>query len=215
MATVALIPGSGFVEETLTGAQLVPGAGFVNEQVGVTSITGTLSATESGDDTASLSGTVKVSGTLAANESGDDTASFSGELLVMGMFSAAETGEDTASISGNVSISGLLSALEVGDDLAAFSGYLATSGITGYLSATETGSDTAIFTSGAMTMRQLINYMSAQIAALQVRVEELETQVPAAVLTAAMADPIHANVKEVNSLTVDGSGTSSDPWGPV
>jgi len=37
----------------------------------------------------------------------------------------------------------------------------------------------------------------------------------AAVLAAAEANPIHANVKEVNSLTVDGTGTESDPWGPV
>lgn len=37
----------------------------------------------------------------------------------------------------------------------------------------------------------------------------------AAILAAAEANPIHANVKEVNSLTVDGTGTESDPWGPV
>ena len=32
---------------------------------------------------------------------------------------------------------------------------------------------------------------------------------------AAEANPIHANVKEVNGLTVDGTGTEADPWGPV
>ena len=41
------------------------------------------------------------------------------------------------------------------------------------------------------------------------------TALAAAVLAAAEANPIHANVKEVNSLTVDGTGTEADPWGPV
>lgn len=36
-----------------------------------------------------------------------------------------------------------------------------------------------------------------------------------ALLTAAQSTPIHANVKEVNDTTVDGSGTALDPWGPV
>lgn len=37
----------------------------------------------------------------------------------------------------------------------------------------------------------------------------------AAILAAAQATPIHSNVKEVNDLTVDGTGTELDPWGPV
>lgn len=36
----------------------------------------------------------------------------------------------------------------------------------------------------------------------------------AAILAAAAADPIHANVKEVNDTTVTGAGTTGDPWGP-
>lgn len=37
----------------------------------------------------------------------------------------------------------------------------------------------------------------------------------AAVLSAATTTPIHANIKQVNSLAVDGAGTEADPWGPV
>lgn len=36
-----------------------------------------------------------------------------------------------------------------------------------------------------------------------------------AVLAAAQSTPIHSNIKQVNSLDVDGSGTTGDPWGPV
>lgn len=37
----------------------------------------------------------------------------------------------------------------------------------------------------------------------------------AAILAAAAADPIAANVKQVNDIDIDGSGTSGDPWGPI
>lgn len=36
-----------------------------------------------------------------------------------------------------------------------------------------------------------------------------------AVLAAAQSTPIHSNIKQVNSIDVDGSGTAGDPWGPV
>ena len=36
----------------------------------------------------------------------------------------------------------------------------------------------------------------------------------AAVLAAAQATPIHANLRQVNSVAVSGSGTQNDPWGP-
>lgn len=36
-----------------------------------------------------------------------------------------------------------------------------------------------------------------------------------AVLSAATTTPIAANIKQVNSLSVDGSGTEADPWGPA
>ena len=41
------------------------------------------------------------------------------------------------------------------------------------------------------------------------------TEIAQAVLTEATADPIHANVKEVNNVVIDGVGTAADPWGPV
>jgi hypothetical protein len=42
-----------------------------------------------------------------------------------------------------------------------------------------------------------------------------KTDIATAVLSAASAAPIASNIKQVNSLTVDGTGTDSDPWGPV
>lgn len=38
--------------------------------------------------------------------------------------------------------------------------------------------------------------------------------VPAAVITAAQADPIYADIRKVKGITVDGTGTDADPWGP-
>ena len=37
----------------------------------------------------------------------------------------------------------------------------------------------------------------------------------AAVLAAAQAEPIHADIRKVNAVTVDGAGTEADPFGPV
>lgn len=37
----------------------------------------------------------------------------------------------------------------------------------------------------------------------------------AAVVAAATATPLAANIKKVNDLAVDGTGTDGDPWGPV
>lgn len=41
------------------------------------------------------------------------------------------------------------------------------------------------------------------------------TTTASATLAAAATTPIAANIKQVNSLAVDGAGTESDPWGPV
>jgi hypothetical protein len=40
-------------------------------------------------------------------------------------------------------------------------------------------------------------------------------QIAAAVLAAAQASPVHANIKRVNDYVVDGQGTDADPWGPI
>jgi hypothetical protein len=37
----------------------------------------------------------------------------------------------------------------------------------------------------------------------------------AAVLAAAQSTPIHADIRKVNAVTVDGAGTEADPFGPV
>lgn len=42
-----------------------------------------------------------------------------------------------------------------------------------------------------------------------------KTDIATAVLSAAASSPIASNIKKVNDLTVDGTGTEVDPWGPV
>lgn len=39
--------------------------------------------------------------------------------------------------------------------------------------------------------------------------------IAAAVLAAAQLAPIHADLRKVNAIAVDGAGTEADPWGPV
>ena len=104
--------------------------------------TGTLAATESGSDTASISGDVLVKGALAATESGADTASISGDVLVKGALAATESGADSAALAGKVFVEGALSASESGADTAALAGDVL---VKGALAAAESGSDSASF----------------------------------------------------------------------
>lgn len=106
-------------------------------------VQGSLAVTEVGSDTAAINGTVQaaaITGSLAATEVGSDTASIQGDVFISGSLAATETGSDTASISGDVLVQGSLSATETGSDTAEISGKVI---VQGSLSATETGSDTA------------------------------------------------------------------------
>lgn len=107
-------------------------------------ITGSVAATETGSDTASLAGQVVISGTLAATETGADTAAIAGQVPISGSTPITETTADTAAITGQVIISGAMAATESGSDTAAI--YAARPPITGSLTATESGSDTAYIT---------------------------------------------------------------------
>lgn len=107
-----------------------------------TGITGNLAATESGSDTASITGSAFIAGSLAATEVGADSAAFIGSTSVTGTMAAQESGSDSAAITGSVSVSGVLSAQESGSDSASLAGTVA---ITCTLAAQEIGSDTADF----------------------------------------------------------------------
>lgn len=138
-------------------------------------ITGNLAATESGTDTAALSGNVLVKGALAATE-GSDTAALTGDLLVQGALAATEgsdtaeflgsgatpaitgtlaatEGSDTAAITGKVYVSGTLSAVEGGLDAFVATGNIL---VKGAMSASETGADIAAFTSAIPTHHILL-----------------------------------------------------------
>ena len=103
---------------------------------------GSLAASESGADTASIAGDVLVAGSLAATESGADVAAFAGDVLVSGALAAIESGADTAAIVGAVRVTGTLAATESGQDTAHFTSQ---SVAIGSLTAVETGGDTAAF----------------------------------------------------------------------
>lgn len=104
--------------------------------------TGILSATETGSDTAVLSGQIVVQGTLAATEQGSDTPTLTGKVLVQGSLAATEVGSDTALINGSSVIitSGTLNATETGGDSASMASKVL---VTGAVSGQELGSDTA------------------------------------------------------------------------
>ena len=104
---------------------------------------GTLAATESGSDTASISGDVLVKGALVATESGADSAAIAGGVLVEGALSTSESGADAAALAGDVLVKGALAAAESGNDTASFIGEGFVPTATGTLAASESGSDTA------------------------------------------------------------------------
>lgn len=103
-------------------------------------VSGSLSATESGSDTASIGGDVVVSGTASSTETGSDTAALDGDVLVAGSLAATETGADTAAFAAGSQIVGDLSATEAGADSAALGGDVL---VQGSVAASESGSDTA------------------------------------------------------------------------
>lgn len=111
--------------------------------------TGSLAATETGADTASLSGDVLVAGALAVTETGADTAALAGDVLIDGALAAVESGADTAAFSGAVPVVGTLAATETGSDTAALAGYVP---VLGLLAATETGADTAALAGEGVTI---------------------------------------------------------------
>jgi hypothetical protein len=143
--------------------------GYVNESQTLGTLvaaTGTLAATESGDDVGAFTGYLILSGSVAATESGADVGAFTGDVLVQGTVAAVETDLDSADINGpTVSlptggmyygssrgaiiqwrqaslqvIAASLAATETDADSAAFAGDVL---VQGTLAVAETGSDTA------------------------------------------------------------------------
>lgn len=108
----------------------------------VTSIVGTLLATEVGSDTAQASGTVQalgIYGTLTVTETGGDGVAIVGQVPVKGDLSRAETGVDMAAALGKVVIKGQIAAIEVDTDSISVTGGVI---LQGAVLITEVGSDT-------------------------------------------------------------------------
>jgi hypothetical protein len=104
-------------------------------------ITGSLAATETGSDSAALSGSARVSGSLTAADSGADTAAAGVTVRSTGSLVATDSGSDTAAATGTVRVSGPLIASDTGADGFSGSGSVVPMVSTGSLAAAETGSD--------------------------------------------------------------------------
>lgn len=74
------------------------------------------------------------------------------------------------------------------------------------------GGDPIAYTAGVQTL--LIQSAASTVVTAGGSVPTA-AQNAAAVLTAAMATPIHADIRKVNNITVDGAGTDVDPFGPA
>jgi hypothetical protein len=148
------------VTGTLSVTETGSDTAAISGSVAAPAVTGTLAATETGSDTAAISGSIKVTGTLSATESGSDTAAISGAISapgVSGTLSATESGSDTAAIAGSVAISGSLAATESGSDTSAIAGAI---GVSGALAATEAGADSAAI-AGAISAAGVAGVLSA------------------------------------------------------
>ena len=78
-------------------------------------ITGSMSVTESGDDTfAAYGGAIPpITGTMAVTESGNDTATIIGQLLISGLMDVPEVGDDVFEAIGVVTDTAPITAAEV------------------------------------------------------------------------------------------------------
>ncbi len=74
------------------------------------------------------------------------------------------------------------------------------------------GGDPIAYTAGVQTL--LIQSAASTVVTAGGSVPTA-AQNAAAVLAAAQAAPIHADIRKVNAVTVDGAGTEADPFGPV
>jgi hypothetical protein len=74
------------------------------------------------------------------------------------------------------------------------------------------GGDPIAYTAGVQTL--LIQSAASTVVTAGGSVPTA-AQNAAAVLAAAQSTPIHADIRKVNAITVDGAGTEADPFGPV
>jgi hypothetical protein len=74
------------------------------------------------------------------------------------------------------------------------------------------GGDPIAYTAGVQTL--LIQSAASTVVTAGGSVPTA-AQNAAAVLAAAATTPIHADIRRVNAITVDGAGTEADPFGPV
>lgn len=172
-----------------------------------TSASGSLSATESGSDSASLTGVVRIAGSLSATESGADVAALSGAVLITGTVAAQEAGSDTAAITGSASgaITGSLAATEVGADTADLAGVVL---VRGAISAAESGADTASAT-GAVKVVGALSVTEAGSDVAAVTGVAVQAGMLAAVESGADTAAVTGDVLVQGSLTAAETGADT------
>lgn len=119
-------------------------------------IVGTLSATETGSDTAAGSGDVVVQGDAAATETGSDSFAADGAVEITGSSAVQEAGSDTFAGSGSIPATLTMAVQEAGSDALAGSGV---ANVAGSLVVQEAGLDTwsgsgVLAISGAITVQE-------------------------------------------------------------
>jgi len=85
----------------------------------------------------------------------------------------------------------------------------AVASVTGNVGGNVTGSVGSVASGGIVAASFAANAITAAALAA-----DAGTEIAAAVLAAASAAPIAADVKKINATTVNGVGTSGNPWGP-
>jgi len=181
---------------------------------------------EASVDAAAAAGQVIVQGSIAATETGTDTilANGSSQIITTGYASATEAADDTLQSTGSVLVQGLLDAAEAGGDTAYLAGQIY---VIGAAAATESGADTfAAIGSGAgvaywPTPDQVLagvsygptgaDYTGTATAGSY----PTAADIAAAVLATLQATIIPVNLTQIKGQTLNGSGSSFDPWGPA
>jgi hypothetical protein len=150
----------------------------------------------SGAGTASFSITATGTAVASLNASGSASMAFSASAEISAI----------ASVSGsaNFSITGTLIPYAVGN----------MSGSTDVATEITNDSVAAAVWSAIASAYNVTGTMGAKLNAASAGGVDYNA-LAAAILAAAAVDPIAANIKEVNSVPVDGAGTEADPFGPV
>lgn len=191
--------------------------GFPRTGTATISINGTavggLIVGATGTTTISINGTADAFGAISGE--GSTTISIDGTADLGAI--ASLVGETTISINGNAEIMGLGymtgTTEEAGLTPAGIAKAVWDSLLANYTTDGSAGKALSTASSGGVDLDALAAAVWAYATRSMTATER--DAAAAAVLAAAQATPIHADIRKVNNTAVDGAGTEANPWGPV